>query len=116
MPFHMVLAFWFVRRHVPFRWSELGAALGRSAIVTGATALGPLAVVALSEEGFALSLSQTGVALALAAAGWLASVLLAQHPVLLELRRAFDESAELPAVRRLRERIVAPTPRAEEVR
>lgn len=116
MPFHMVLAFWFVRRHVPFRWSELGAALGRSAIVTGATALGPLAVVALSEEGFALSLSQTGLALALAAAGWLASVLLSQHPVLLELRRAFDESAELPALRRLRERIVAPAPRAEEVR
>jgi lipopolysaccharide exporter len=116
MPFHMVLAFWFIRRHVPFRWSELGAALGRSAIVTAGTALGPLAVVALSEEGFALSLFQTGVALALAAAGWLASVVLAQHPVLLELRRAFDEFVELPALRRLRERMVAQGPRAEEVR
>jgi hypothetical protein len=43
-------------------------------------------------------------------------VLLSQHPVLLELRRAFDESAELPALRRLRERMVAQAPRAEEVR
>jgi O-antigen/teichoic acid export membrane protein len=115
MPFHMMLAFWLIRRHVPFRWRELGAVLGRSAVITASTALGPLAVVTLSERGFALSFSQTVIALALAAAGWLASVLLAQHPILLELRRAFDEFAELPALRRLRARL-AWGPRAGEVR
>jgi len=115
MPLHMVLAFWFVRRHVPFRWSELGAALGRSAIVTAGTALGPLGVVALSEHGFALSFSATAVAVALAAAGWLAVVLVARHPVLLELKRAADEFAELPFLRRLHERTVQ-GPRAGEAR
>jgi lipopolysaccharide exporter len=116
MPFHMVLAFWFIRRHVPFRWSELGSALVRSAVVTAGTALGPLGVVALSEQGFALSFSATAVAIVLAAAGWLTAVLVTRHPVLLELKRALDEFAELPFLRRLPERTVGQRPRAGEAR
>jgi O-antigen/teichoic acid export membrane protein len=114
MPFHMALAFWFIRRHVPFQWSELGAALARSALVTVATALGPLAVVALSDQGFALSFSETAVAVALAGPGWLAAVLVTRHPVLLELKRALDEFAEFPFLGRPRARMVAQGPRAGE--
>ena len=114
MPFHMMLAFWLIRRHVPFRWRELGAVLeerGHHRQHCSRSACGRDAI----RRGFALSFSQTVIALALAAVGWLASVLLAQHPILLELRRAFDEFAELPALRRLRARL-AWGPRAGEVR
>ncbi|HZD52650.1 MAG TPA: oligosaccharide flippase family protein [Woeseiaceae bacterium] len=116
IPFHMALSLWFVRRHVSFRWGEVGAALWRSAAVTAGTALGPLCIVALSEEGFALTLSETLMALALAAAGWLTGVLAVRHPVLLELRRALSELPELPLLRRLREQTEAHGPRAEEAR
>lgn len=111
IPFHMVLAFCFVRRHVPFQWPELGAALWKSAVVTAGSAAGPLVVVALSEEGFALSLSQTAVSVSLAGAGWLAAVLLVRHPVLLELRKAVDEFAVLPSLRCLQERMLGQAPR-----
>jgi O-antigen/teichoic acid export membrane protein len=106
IPFHMVLALWFVRRHVPFQLSELGAALWKSAVVTAAAALGPLCVVALSEGGFALSLPATALAGGLAAAGWLTGVLVVRHPVLLELRRVIDEVPELPFQRHLQAWIV----------
>ena len=115
-PIHMAISLWFVRRHVPFGWGEVGAALWRSAAVTVGTALGPLGVVALSEQEFALSASETAMALALAATGWLAGVLVVRHPVLLELRRALAELPELPLLRRLREQTVAHGARAGEAR
>jgi O-antigen/teichoic acid export membrane protein len=102
IPFHTALALWFVRRHVPFRFSELCTALWKSATVTAGSALGPLCVVALSEHGFALSLPAAAMAAGLAAAGWLASVLVVRHPALLELGRAIDELPELPILRHLR--------------
>jgi O-antigen/teichoic acid export membrane protein len=116
IPFHMVLSLCFVRRHVPFRWSELGAALWKSAAVTGGMTLGPLCVVALADHGLALSLPAAALALALAAVGWLAGVLMVRHPVLLELRRGIDEIAKLPFVIRLRERTVGAGMRVRESR
>jgi O-antigen/teichoic acid export membrane protein len=104
LPFQMGLSLHFVRRHVPFRWSELGAALWRSGVVTFGAALGPLCVLALTDQGFALPLPATAIAVALAVAGWLAGVLVLGHPILLELTRVIDELPELPFVRRLRER------------
>jgi O-antigen/teichoic acid export membrane protein len=116
IPFHMVLSLWFVRRHVPFRWGEVGAALWKSAAVTAGTALGPLCVVAQSDQGFALSLFATVMAVALAGVGWLIGVLVIRHPVLLEFRRVVDELPELPLLRRLLERAVVQSPRAGEAR
>ncbi len=114
IPFHMVLSLWFVRRHVPFRWSEIGAALWKSAVVTAGSVFGPLCVVALSDQGLALSLPAIGLAVALAAVGWLTGVLMVRHPILLELNRVVDELPELPLVRQLRERLVVEGSRAGE--
>jgi len=88
LPFQMALSFYFVRRHVPFRWRELGAALWKSAVVTAGSAAGPICVVALSDTGFELRIAAAVAASALAGTGWLAAVLMTRHPVLLELRIA----------------------------
>ena len=116
IPFHMVLSLCYVRRHVPFRWDEVGAALWKSAAVTAGTALGPLCVVAQSDQGFALSLSATLVAVVLAAAAWLVCVLVFRHPVLLEFRRMVDELPEMAPVRQLLERMVVRGPWARQAR
>jgi O-antigen/teichoic acid export membrane protein len=116
LPFQMVLSLCFVRRHVAFRWRELAAALWKSAVVTASSAAGPACVVAASAQGFDLSIAAAAVAVLLAAVGWLAGVLVTQHPVLLELRKAAEAIAETAFLRRLRARIVAPAPRAGEAR
>ncbi len=119
LPFQMVLSLWFVRRHVAFRWREVGAALWKSAVVTAGSTAGPAGVMALSDQGFALSMAATGLAVLLAACGWLAGVIITRHPVLPELRKAVDEIAETPFVRRgwrWRERAIASGPRAGEAR
>jgi hypothetical protein len=84
--------------------------------VTAGSAVGPLCVVAQSDQGFALSLLATVMAVALAAAGWLAGVLVFRHPVLLEFRRVVDELPEVPLLRQLLERAVVRSPRAGEAR
>jgi O-antigen/teichoic acid export membrane protein len=118
LPFQMVVALWFVRRHVAFRWREVPLALSRSAVVTATSAAGPICVVALPHFSFDLSMQGTLLALILAGVGWLAGVLATRHPVALELRQAAEAiGAGLSARRwtRERERIIA-APRAGEVR
>ena len=78
---------------------------------------GPIGIVALSESGFDLSILATAAAVLLAAAGWLAGVVMTQHPILPELRKAAEAVGETPVARRLRARaIVAPGTRAGEAR
>jgi O-antigen/teichoic acid export membrane protein len=119
LPFQMVVSLWFVRRRVAFTWSELWAALWKSAVVTASSAVGPICVVALSDSGFELAMSATGLAVLLAAAGWLAGVLVIRHPVLLELGKALDALLAMPLAQRyagLRGRLIAFAPKAEEAR
>jgi hypothetical protein len=116
LPYQMVLSFCFVRRHVTFRWRELWLAIWKSAVVTASSALAPLCAVALSGSRFDLSLAASAGALPLAAAGWMAGVVLTRHPVLLELKLAAERLSEAALVRRLRPRIMAPGPRTGEVR
>jgi O-antigen/teichoic acid export membrane protein len=119
VPFLMLVAFYFVRRHVPFRWSELFAAIWKSAIVTGSTVAGPIGVVALSDSGFDLPFTATAAAVLLAIMGWLAGIVVMRHPVQLEARRAIDALLETPLVRacwRPRDRIIAYDPRTGEAR
>ncbi len=117
LPFQMVVAFCFVRRHIHFRWRELGVALWKSAVVTAGSAAGPVGVVALSGSGFELSVPAAALAALLAVTGWLATALAVRHPVLLELKTALGASARTSFGRRclgLSERIIALGPRARE--
>jgi O-antigen/teichoic acid export membrane protein len=86
VPFQMVVALCFVRRHIAFGWSEFSAALWKSAVVTASSAAGPLCVVALSSSGPDLSVGSLALAVLLAVAGWVAGVVATRHPVLLEVR------------------------------
>ena len=114
LPFQMVVTFCFVRRHIHFRWRELRVALWKSAVVTAGSAVGPVGVVALSGSGFDLSIPATALAAVLAVAGWLATLLTVQHPVLVELRGAAAALAATPFARRPRlpATIIAPGPTA----
>jgi O-antigen/teichoic acid export membrane protein len=94
IPYMMIVAFYYVRRQIAFRWRELGAALWKSLIVTALTIAGPIGVVAQSEASFALSIVATALAVVLAGVGWLAGILLTRHPILVEFRRASDALAE----------------------
>ena len=116
LPYQLFLSFYFVRRHLPFRWSEVWLALWKSVVVTAISMAGPVVVVALSNSGFDLSILATAAAVLLAAAGWLAGVVTTQHPILLELRKVAEAIVETPLARRLRARFVAHGPRAGEAR
>jgi hypothetical protein len=116
LPYQMILSLCFVRRHVPFRWREAGAALWRSAMVTAGTATGPIGVIAMSDFSFDLSMPAAALALLLAATGWVAGVYLTQHPILAELRKTAEAILETTFVRRLHARIVAPGARTGEAR
>ena len=116
VPYLMVVMLYFVRRHVAFRWREVGAALWKSAVVTAGTAAGPICVVVLSDGNFELSISATGAAALLATSGWLLGVLLTQHPVLLELRWAVEGLEKTAFGQSLRTRIIPFGARAGETR
>ena len=82
--------------------------------MTAGTAVGPIGVVALSGWSFDLSITAAVATLALAAGGWLLSVLVSRHPVLGELRLAAEALSETPFVHRLRRRLLAYQPGAGE--
>jgi O-antigen/teichoic acid export membrane protein len=88
VPFQAYVSVYFVRRHVPVPWRELGAACGRSAVVTLLSAAGPLSVVAALGFRFDMPVLAAVLAGMLAAAGWLAGVWLTQHPFVHEIRLA----------------------------
>ncbi|WP_134499350.1 lipopolysaccharide biosynthesis protein [Microvirga pakistanensis] len=90
LPLQVSITLYFVRRHVPFTWREMGAAVWRSAVASLFSAAGPVAIIILSGFSFDLSIGATIAAGLLAAAGWLAGLWLTDHPVLVELQGAVD--------------------------
>lgn len=116
LPYQMVVSFYYVRRHLAFRWREVGMALWKSAVVTAAAAAGPVGVVALSERSFDLSIAASALAVLLAAIGWLAGVVVTKHPILDELKNAIEGVANTSFVRRMCNRILVQGPRAGEAR
>lgn len=110
IPYMMVVALYFVRRHVFFRWREVWVALWRSAVVTAGTAAGPVCAVALSDWSFDLSIPVALVAGFLAATGWVAGIVVTGHPVVLELRKTAEAIVETAFVRRLRSLAQSPRP------
>jgi O-antigen/teichoic acid export membrane protein len=80
-PFQMFVALFFVRRAIGLTWAELLDASRKSALLAGATAALPCLLILLSPNGLALSLAETALAVAGGAAGWLAGVLVTDHPI-----------------------------------
>ena len=87
-PYLMVLSLWFVRRHIPFRWREVWASLWKSAVVTASTTAGAVCVVAAAESNFDLSIAAT------------AGVVMTQHPILLEFKKAAEVVAQMSFMQR----------------
>ena len=61
-------------------------ALRKSALVALCTALAPVAMIAMAGFHFDLSIPAMAVALSGSAIGWLAGLVITDHPILLELR------------------------------
>lgn len=88
VPFQACVSLYFVRRHLPVQWCELGEVCARSAAIALCSAAGPLGIVAWLGLRFDMPVPAAMLAVALAAAGWLASVWLTQHPLVHEIRLA----------------------------
>lgn len=85
LPFQMVVALLFVRRHVKFSWVALLVVVRQSVIVTVLTLLPAVAVVSWS--GFSLEIMPLpGILAGIAGVlGWLAAVILTRHPFAVEI-------------------------------
>jgi O-antigen/teichoic acid export membrane protein len=83
-PFQVYVSLRFVRRQIPFQWTELAAAARKGVVVTLCAAAAPAAAVALA--GFGLSVPAGAAAGIGAAAGWLVGLCLTDHPLLAEIR------------------------------
>ena len=81
MPINVAASVWLVSRVAPFSVSDFARALCRSALVTLATASGPLLVVAITGT-FDLPVLRALVAALLAAFAWLIAMKLTDHPLM----------------------------------
>lgn len=80
-PLQMLVAYLFIRRAIGLTAREMARTLRGSAFLALGTALAPALVVALSPTGFDLGWVQSIAAIAGGALGWLAALLLVDHPV-----------------------------------
>jgi O-antigen/teichoic acid export membrane protein len=90
VPFQAYVSLWFVRRHIALQWSELVAALWKSAVIAACSAAGPIVIAAGRGMHLDMSGAATLAAVAMAALGWLAGVWLTRHPLADEIRNAGD--------------------------
>lgn len=87
LPFQMIVALWFVRRHVGFAWSDVAAAIAPSAVVTVCSLAGPSGVILAAGFDLDLPVGAGVLAAVTAIPGWLIGALLVRHCVLDELAR-----------------------------
>jgi O-antigen/teichoic acid export membrane protein len=87
LPLQMVVSLIYVRRQVPFDWSELFAILYRSGLVTLCATAGPLAVLRANAFQFDMSIALALLSGLLSGIGWLAGLIMTRHPFLEELTR-----------------------------
>jgi O-antigen/teichoic acid export membrane protein len=85
-PVQVFVAVSFVGRRIGVSWGEIAKAVGRSVVVALCSAAAPAAVV-VWQGGFSFSISHPALAFAVAGAavGWLAGLVLSKHPLLEEL-------------------------------
>jgi O-antigen/teichoic acid export membrane protein len=88
IPFNVALSVRLVRKHIPFRWSDLARAMRRSAVVSGLSAAGPVAI-AVGCDGHAVPVVMLlGAAAGSSAIGWICGLWLSGHPLFRELSHA----------------------------
>lgn len=88
IPFQAFVSLLIVRRRIAMQWADIAAALWRSGVVTATTALGPLAVIAVTGLRLDLSIWQGIVAGCLAGVGWLIGLRQTRHPLFDELLKS----------------------------
>jgi O-antigen/teichoic acid export membrane protein len=84
-PLQMFVALLFVRRAIGLSWGEFFGALRKSALMTMGAAALPGLVLLMSSNGFALGLGEAALAVLGGAVGWLAALLIVDHPLKQEL-------------------------------
>jgi O-antigen/teichoic acid export membrane protein len=89
LPFQMIIAIVYVRKHVAFSYRVLVIALLRSASVTLFALAGPFAMVAANGFGVEMAFTKALLIGLLAVAGWLVALLVTRHPFSDELRAVF---------------------------
>ena len=100
MPMNAALSILAVRSRIGFRWTELVAALSPSAVVSAATAAGPVVVVLASPSDMPLTIATA--AAALGGAGWAVGLFVTGHPLWNELTRVAVAFLSLTFLRKLR--------------
>ena len=101
IPFQTYVALRIIRRHVPFTWGDLLAAVRKSAGVTLCSIVGPLSLIAAHGFDFDLSIAASLLAGALAALGWIGGLRLFRHPMLREVESVLGVAARSAGVRRV---------------
>lgn len=86
IPFQMVVALIFTKRHIPYEWRQLLAISCRSGGVTLLAMAGPLLIAAAGDFRFEQSFPEALLSIVLSFFGWLAGVILLKHPFLEEIR------------------------------
>jgi O-antigen/teichoic acid export membrane protein len=89
-PMQALVSLYFVRRHLTFGWLDLARASWRSGVITAASAVGPLAVMAWWGGDARVPIPVMLAAIALAAVGWFAAVRCTRHELLDEIANARD--------------------------
>jgi O-antigen/teichoic acid export membrane protein len=89
VPFQAFVSLHFVRRHIDIAWTDIAQALWRSLVVAGMSAVGPALVMAFVGFNSELPIWELMLAAALAAAGWLAGLVLTSHALLREIRSTY---------------------------
>ena len=84
-PLQIFVALLFVRRAINMTWREFFAALRKSALMTIGTMAVPGLVLGMSPNGFTLSLAEAALAILGGVLGWLAALLIVDHPLKQEL-------------------------------
>jgi O-antigen/teichoic acid export membrane protein len=80
-PLQMLVALLFIRRAISLTWKELAAASWKSVLLAVGTAALPALVILLSPNGLTLGIGETAIAITGGAAGWLAAVMVTDHPI-----------------------------------
>ncbi len=95
LPLQLAVAQWFIRRQVGISISDIAQAAAKSAVVTAFASVVPAFSLLLPTSSFASALSTLALAASGALVGWIAGVIATNHPIVGEVRRAFDRGSQL---------------------